>query len=807
LTRWRRAAGRKGNARLWLTQRLRGLGKNGSSLVEGQNRSAGRGFFALRYDLPSFKGAETVKAASTGNQRGKSMRIPFVRQNDGEGASGSGRPRRVHTPTLLQMEAVECGAASLGIILGYHDRFVPLEQLRVACGVSRDGSKASNILKAARNYHLQAKGVKKDLSAVRVMEPPFIVFWNFNHFVVVDGFGKDRVYLNDPATGPRIVLEEEFDLAFTGVVLTFQKTPEFRKGGAQSQIMPALLRRLKGNQLALGFVVLATLALAIPNLTIPVFSRVYVDDFLIGGKHSWLQPLLVAMAAAVLIKGILTFLQQYMLLRMETKLSLVSSARFLWHVLQLPMDFFSQRYAGEVTSRVQLNDRLASLLSGELASSMANVLFIGVYAAVMFHYDIALTWIGVAAAVINLALLRYISRRRKDQNVRLLQEKGKLIGVSMSALQMIETVKSTGAENDYFARWAGYQAKVVNAEQEFGVSSHVLSSLPPLLTALTAAAVLSLGGMRVMNGALTMGMLIAFQMLMVNFIEPVNRVIDLGGTLQEVQGDVGRLDDVLNYPKDPLAGRLSLPENSSEAQGKLEGSLEFRNVSFGYSRLEAPLLTGFSLVVKPGRRVALVGGSGSGKSTVAKLAAGLYEPWQGEILFDDRPRKAIPKEVMTSSVALIDQDVFMFEGTIRQNLSLWDDSIGEVKIMQGAKDAVIHDDVTSRVGGYDSTIEEEGRNFSGGQRQRMEIARALANDPSVLIMDEATSALDPSVEKKIDDQLRRRGCTCLIVAHRLSTVRDCDEIIVLNAGLVVERGTHDQLLARDEYYSKLVKAD
>lgn len=724
-------------------------------------------------------------------------------QNDGT----STQWRRVHTPTLLQMEAVECGAASLGIILGYHQRFIPLEELRVACGVSRDGSKASNILKAARNYNLQARGLKKDVQGARGMEPPYIAFWNFNHFVVVEGFAKDKVFLNDPAVGPRIVHETEFDLAFTGVVLEFRKMPEFRKGGSRSKVIPALLRRLERNWAALGYVVTATLALAIPSLILPVFSRVYVDDVLVGGKRNWLKLLLIAMAATALIKGLLTFLQQHMLLRMSTKLSLSSSARFLWHVLQLPMEFFSQRYPGEVASRVQLNDRLATLLSGDLASNLANLLFIGLYAAVMFRYDVVLTSIGVIAAALNLIVLQYISRQRKDQNLRLLQERGKLIGVSMSALQMIETVKCTGAESDYFARWAGYQAKVVNAEQDFGVSSHMLSLLPPFMTALTAVAVLGIGGMRVMNGVLTMGMLIAFQMLMASFMEPVNRLIDLGGTLQEVQGDLSRLDDVLNYRRDPIS---SLPQRSqSEAteHRKLEGFLELRDLTFGYSRLEPPLLTNFSLSVKPGQRIALVGGSGSGKSTVAKLVAGLYEPWHGEILFDNLPRAAIPREVMANSLALIDQDVFLFSGSIRQNLALWDESLSEVTIVKAARDAAIHDDITSRVGGYDSQIEEEGRNFSGGQRQRMEIARALATNPRLLIMDEATSALDPSVEKIIDDQLRKRGCTCLIVAHRLSTVRDCDEIIVLDAGVVIERGTHDQLMARDGYYSKLVKAD
>lgn len=705
------------------------------------------------------------------------------------------------------MEAVECGAASLGIILAYYRRFVPLEELRVACGVSRDGSKASNILKAARNYGCLAKAYKKDLDTLKELAPPYIIFWNFNHFVVVNGFGKGKVYLNDPAVGPRVVTDDEFDLAFTGVVLVLQRNSNFSRGGSPQRVLPALLSRLTGSRLALGYVVIATLALAIPNLVIPVFLKVYVDDFLVSGKQDWLKPLFLAMWLTIVIKALLTFLQQRALLRMEIKLSLTSSARFLWHVLLLPMEFFSQRYTGEVTSRIQLNDRVASLLAGDLASSIANMLFIGLYCILMFRYDKTLTWFGVVAAMINLFALRYISRRRKDQNVRMLQERGKLLGVSMSALQMIETVKSTGSESDYFARWAGYQAKLANAEQDLGFSSHVLSSIPVLLTSITAVAVLGIGGMRVISGVLTVGMLMAFQALMSSFIEPVNRMIDMGGLLQETQGDLGRLDDVLNYPRDLVASRSHSPETTSLAPQKLEGYLELRDVSFGYSRLEPPLLKSFSIKLKPGQRVALIGGSGSGKSTVAKLVAGLYQPWAGEILFDGKLRSEIEKSVLTSSIGMVDQDVFMFEGSIRQNLTLWDTVIGDSRVIRAAKDAAIHDDIITRVGGYDSLLEEEGRNFSGGQRQRMEIARALTYDPRVLLLDEATSALDPQVESVIYDQLRMRGCTCLIVAHRLSTVRDCDEIVVLEAGVVVQRGTHEEMLQVDGPYSRLVKAD
>jgi NHLM bacteriocin system ABC transporter peptidase/ATP-binding protein len=713
---------------------------------------------------------------------------------------------RAQVPSVLQMEAVECGAASLAMILAYFGRVIPLEALRLACGVSRDGSRAQNIIKAARSYGLIAKAFQKDVADLKTLRTPFIAHWNFNHFLVVEGIRGNQVYLNDPATGPRTITAPELDAAFTGVVLTFEPGANFQKGGQQPSVVEMLRRRLSGTAMPFVFLIVGGLNVMLLTLVMPSIQGIFVDDVLIKGLLEWVMPLSGALLAAA--AGIATFscVQQWHLFRLQSRIAFSGSSQTLWHLLTLPIGFFTQRNAGELGTRVALNDRVAQVLSSEMCAALLGAAGILIFSALMVGYDITLTLVVFATTILNVVSVRLASRQRVNMTRRLSQEQGKMMGTAMGGLQSIETLKAMGGESDFFARWSGYQTKVLGGQQSVKLQMETLALVPVVLGTLNAILILAVGGHRVMDGSLSIGGLLTFQTLATLIAMPVQQVVTFGTSVPEVEAQLGRVEDVLQSASDPQV-RPPSPADIETGSDKLTGLVELKNVTFGYSPLEKPIIDDLNLTLQPGSRVALVGGSGSGKSTIARLVCGLYEPWEGSILFDGIPRQDLSHYQLSHSFAVVDQEVFLFEGSIRENLTLWDSTFPDADVALAASDACIHEEIVSRPGGYNGRVEEGGRNFSGGQAQRLEIARALAGNPTVLVLDEATSALDPTTERIFDDNLRRRGCTCLLIAHRLSTIRDCDEIVVLEQGHIVQRGTHEQMKAVPGPYAKLIASE
>lgn len=719
------------------------------------------------------------------------------------------RKRRAKTPTVLQMEAVECGAASLGSILGYHGAFIPLSQLREECGVNRDGSRAANVLKAARLHGMEARGFRRDVETVFTNGTfPVIAFWRNSHFLVVEGLDDKRVFLNDPSAGHRRVTHEEFERDFSEVILEFTPGPDFVKGGRPYNIWQGLKERLSGDRDALGLIIGLSLLLVLPSLAIPVFSKIFVDKVLVARHVDWAIPMLFAMLLTLLIRCSLTWIQQHYILKMQTKMTLATSSSFLWHVLKLPAKFFSQRYAPEITQRCRLNEMVARLLSTQFTTGVLNLFLAGFYVLAMFFYDWMLTGFALLIIMLNGLMLKVTAPLRHDEFMRMAQERGKVEGTSMAMLQTMDTIKAQGMEDDVFAFWAGNHASAVQSAQKLGVLSNLMGLIPTVLTGITSVVILGAGALRVMNGNMTLGELVAFQAFAAMLFEPVNQLTQLAGSLQDAGASMRRLDDVLTHPAETDAAALMADQQTVMLEANnVNGALELKDITFGYSPLNEPLLENFSLRLAPGARVALVGGSGSGKSTLAKIVAGLYKPWSGEVRIDGQLREEIPQFVLRDAVQMVDQQIFLFSGSVRENLTLWDPTIADATLVQACQDAAIYDVVAGLPGGLDGILLENGANLSGGQRQCLEIARALVCNPSILILDEATNSLDTVKELSVDFSIRRRGCTCLIVAHRLSTIRDADEIIVLDNGRVVERGTHETLMKLEGQYSRLVTTE
>ena len=734
--------------------------------------------------------------------------------NPKESAESSKKPvrehgkRRVTTPLLMQTHATECGAACLGSVLAYFGRWVPFTELRGKCEVSRDGSTAAGIARAAKHYGLECKGRSAQVHQLKKIPLPLILFWEFNHFLILEGFDHRRFYLNDPSTGRRILSAEEFSTGFSGVALQFNPGPEFQPGGVRLNLLQRIPLWLRGAWSALAHVVVCGLMLAVLALVTPAMLGIFVDRVL-GENEPW--GVLVAgvmAAAAVLVYG-LTWLKQRWLQRLSIRISVIAGNRCLSQLLRLPVEFFSHRLAGELTVRVLFIDKIAKGLSEHFLGVLIEIAMSAVFLAVMVAYDPTLALIVLVLAMLNAALVRVITRIRTDESHALRREQGLLVGVGTLMLNQTDRLRMTAEDDGFFSRWSGHQARELAARQRFSELSHVNAALPNLFMVLGNAAVLTFGATHVMAGELTLGALVGFYIVAAMFLEPVGRFVEFADERQALETDMQRLDDITETPEDPgLTRRHQASETIATLNGRLRlaGQVELRGVTFGYNRGRPPLIKDFNLTIKPGQRVAVVGPSGSGKSTLSRLVSGIYHPWSGEILFDGRPRHEIPGEVLSRSLSMVDQHVVLFSATVRENIALWNPAVPDDDVVDAARDACIHDEILSRPLGYATQVEEDGGNFSGGQRQRLEITRALVGNPTVLILDEATSALDAATEESVDDALRRRGCSCLIVAHRLSTVRDCDEIIVLEKGVEVQRGTHDELMTDENgLYYRLVQ--
>ena len=711
-------------------------------------------------------------------------------------------------PVVMQMEALECGAACLTMVMAYYDKWVPLEQVREDCGVSRDGSKAGNIARAARTYGFTAKGYRFEPEQLKAMAVfPCIIHWEFNHFVVLCGFKRGKVYINDPARGDVVITEQEFDKAFTGVTVMITPGEDYKPSGSPKSMVAFAAKRMKGAESAAVFIMITTSVTSIGAIAAAGFSRFFMDELLGGSNPGLVGSFMAALIILTLVRIIAAWITALYSLRISGRFAAVGNATYFWHVLKLPMKFFSQRMAGDLEQRRLANASIANILVNTFAPLVINTAMLVFYLVVMLSYSVPMTMIGILSVVLNIFVAYYVSTKRMNITRVMMRDESKLYSETISGIEMIETIKSSGAENGFFAKWSGYEASVNSQRVKFAGIDTRLGKVPVIIMELVNDVVLLMGVYLIIKGRFTSGMVLAFQGFLTQFLLPAQSLINAGQSLQEMRTQMERIDDVMEYPTDNILidrDPDTEDEEDDEPVRKLSGKLELKNVTFGYSKLSAPIIEDFSLTLEPGKSVAFVGGSGSGKSTLSRLISGLYRPWSGEILFDGKSIDQIDRDLFTGSVAVVNQDIILFDDTVENNIKMWDSSIEDFEMILAARDAQIHEEIVRRDGGYSHKLRNGGLDFSGGQRQRIEIARILAQDPTIIIMDEATSALDAQTEYGVVSSIKERGITTIVVAHRLSTIRNCDEIIVLDHGKVVERGTHNELMANHSLYEKLV---
>lgn len=710
------------------------------------------------------------------------------------------RSIRFATPHLLQLEATECGAVALAMVLGHYGYHLPLDEARVRCGVSRNGSKASHIINAARHYGLIAKGYQVDtLESLKELSFPYIVFWEFDHFVVVEGYNKTGFFINDPARGQIHLPYEIFSDAFTGIVLHFEPGPDFKPGGQPPSIWQFFFGLVQESKQAFLYLFLLSLLFVVPTLISVGFIKIFIDDIVVRHMNDWLRPLIVGMVLTACVNAFLQWLKEIHLLRLSLDMILTTALTFVWHVLRLPIVFFYQRYTGDIITRIEANDHLLSTVAGGVSSLATEGIVAIIFAIILLFINTPLALIVLLGSALDMLIVYRLSKKAANRSYQYQQLASKFFSFSLMGIKLIESVKAMSSEISFLKKWRGLYVKTLDQMRDLFWYENIILWTSRFIDNLTNIIILGLGVTFVLKGHMTIGSLVAFQGLMGQVRAPFSQFLGHYEVLQSLRGDLLRLEDAFQHKLDKS---FALP-NSSKILSQMPSEIQLKNVVFGYSAVDPPEIKNVSIHVDSGKALAIVGRTGSGKSTLASLILGFYEPWEGEVSMDQRSLGEISAQERAQIIGFVDSDCSLWEGTVLENLNPQNNPLSEEQLYQAIQDACA-EEIVSSLGGLEGGIQEGGRNLSGGQRQRMELARALAQNPSILVLDEATSAMDTLTEMQVVSNLKKRSMTLIMISHRLSAVRDADEILVFDEGAIVEKGTHDELMGKQGKYYELM---